>query len=337
MPSAIAEASPRGFGPSRLRTASASAIARSIAAASRSSPWVIVSRVRRSSRVGVADDGRHRVTGQQRGIDGEPAGRPGAAEDRDHHGRVARSAGCGAAVEAAGGVGASRWQSSFHVSMTGRSRSQPRIETVAVDEREEAARGRRQAEPAGAEDAKQVAVAEEQGVAGDVGRQAARDDPVGAGPDLVDGLAARPRPGPDRPVGVLVADVGGQPALERAVVPLHQVRVGFRLRAEAGEAGRVGGAGEGTGQDEAERMAVEPAAERLGLRRARSSVSGMSVRPVWRPRRAHSVSPWRTSQTCRSTGAAGSVMPMDPRRDRRRAGRPCPARRRAGWSRPGPA
>ena len=28
------------------------------------------------------------------------------------------------------------------------------------------------------------------------------------------------------------------------------------------------------------------------------SVSGMSVSPVWRPRRAHSVSPWRTSQAC---------------------------------------
>ena len=83
--------------------------------------------------------------------------------------------------------------------MTGRSRSQPRIETVAVAEREEAARRRRQAEPAGAEDAQQVAVREDQDVA---------VRPSGAGEltrsaraaDLVDGLAARPRPGPDRPV-----------------------------------------------------------------------------------------------------------------------------------------
>ena len=87
---------PPGFGPSRLRTASASATARSIPARSRRSPGVIVSRRAALETLGVAGIGRDRVAGQQGGVDGEPAGRPGAAEDRDSHRRVASSGASGA-------------------------------------------------------------------------------------------------------------------------------------------------------------------------------------------------------------------------------------------------
>ena len=234
----------------------------------------------------VARVGRHRVTGQQGGVDREPAGRPGAAEDGDPHGRAA-----GSAVSAASpGVDRARRRVEVAILV-------PRLDdgTLAVPaedrdgrcrEREQPTRGRGQAQPAGAEDAEQVAVAEEQGIAGDGRGQAALDDPVGAGPDLVDGLTGRPRTGPDRPAGEVGPDVGGQPALEGAVVPFHQVRVWHRLRPEAGDACRVRRAGEGTGQDERERVAVEPAAEGIGLRapgRGQRDVGPTGVAPETRP------------------------------------------------------
>ena len=41
--------------------------------------------------------------------------------------------------------------------------------------------------------------------------------PIGAGTDLLDGLALRPRPGPDRPARVVLADLCCQAALESAL------------------------------------------------------------------------------------------------------------------------
>ena len=89
----------------------------------------------------------------------------------------------------------SRWQASFQVSMTGCSRSQPRIETVAVASANIPPEPGEPLEPAGSEHPQQMPVAEDQHVAVD------RPDPGSApapGPPaahIVGGLAARPRPG----------------------------------------------------------------------------------------------------------------------------------------------
>ena len=84
--------------------------------------------------------------------------------------------------------------------------------------------------PAGRQHPQQVAMGEEEHVAVDGRLEASRDDSVGASPDLLSRLAARPRTGPDRPARILGADLGGRSALMGAVVPLGQVVVDEAVR-----------------------------------------------------------------------------------------------------------
>ena len=65
--------------------------------------------------------------------------------------------------------------------------------------------------------------------------------------------------------GKLGADVGGQPALEAAVVPFLEVRVADRRVPEARDVGRLGGAGQGAGQHQRKGMTGEPPPQRAGL------------------------------------------------------------------------
>ena len=83
-------------------------------------------------------------------------------------------------------------------------RSQPRIPIVAVPSAKCAAGDGRQLDPASRQDPEQVAMGEQQGVAVDPRIETPLDDPVRAGADLLDRLAAAPRPGPDAPSGISV-------------------------------------------------------------------------------------------------------------------------------------
>src|SRR4029079_11936283 len=85
--------------------------------------------------------------------------------------------------------------------------------------------------------------------------------PVGTGADLLHGLALRPRPGPDRPARVVLADLRGETALESAVVPLTQVGLDDRDALEAGESGGLRCARERTREDETEPGARQASAE----------------------------------------------------------------------------
>ena len=143
--------------------------------------------------------------------------------------------------------------------MTGFSRSQPRMDTVAVLRANNPPDGGRQVEPAGGQDPQEMAVREDQDIAvrgADPGEHA-----VGPCADLFDGLAVRPRPGPDRPARVVVADVRGQATLECAVVPFPQVRVDDRGLTEARQLCRFRRARHRAGEDEPEGGAGQPPAE----------------------------------------------------------------------------
>ena len=74
-----------------------------------------------------------------------------------------------------------RWQASFQSSMTGDSRSQPRIDTVAVASSNSPPDAGGQADPARGEDPQQVSVRKDKGVAVDARRQDPGDDAVGPG------------------------------------------------------------------------------------------------------------------------------------------------------------
>src|SRR6516165_10542079 len=80
---------------------------------------------------------------------------------------------------------------------------------------------RRRVDPAGRQDAQQVPVGEDQGVAARV--EHPRDHPVGTGGYLVDRLAVLRPVGPDHPAGPFFADLHRRAALVVAVVPLEQV------------------------------------------------------------------------------------------------------------------
>ena len=78
-----------------------------------------------------------------------------------------------------------------------------------------------QADPSGRQHAEEVAVAEQQDAA--AGLPQAGDDAVGAVADVGDRLASGAAVAEQVPAGPLLADLGGPPALVRAVVPLGQV------------------------------------------------------------------------------------------------------------------
>ena len=152
---------------------------------------------------------------------------------------------------------------------------------------------------------------------------------VGTPPDVVDGLAPAPRPGPDTPVRDLGADVRGRPSLELAVVPFTQVRIDDGVR-EAGQAGGLGGPRSRTREHEGEMVSApaedrgpRPAAALVGQRDVAAAGVPSGLRPLGLPvadepdlafRRgvAHRVASGRTRLlgVPRRTRAAPSRRPM---------------------------
>ncbi len=104
-----------------------------------------------------------------------------------------------------------------------------------------------------------MAVAEQQSVA--AGRPQAGDHAVGAGTDVGDRLAPRAAVAEEVPARPLRADLGGPPALVRAVVPLGQVGDDLGDRREAGQLAGAAGARERADQDAREGQPPEPIAE----------------------------------------------------------------------------
>ena len=95
--------------------------------------------------------------------------------------------------------------------------------------------------------------------------QGAGEDAVGPDADLVDGLAVRPRTGPDRPARVVRADVIGHAPFKVAVVPFTQVVIQLHDGAEARDPSGHCGTTQGARQYEREGMAGEPPAQGRGL------------------------------------------------------------------------
>src|SRR5215216_7979386 len=93
-------------------------------------------------------------------------------------------------------------------------------------EREVARVGGVELDPAGADDAQDVAVAEERGVA--AAREGSGDHAVCAVADLVRGLTVGDAVAPEVPARPLLADLTGGEALVAAVVVLAQVRLDLR-------------------------------------------------------------------------------------------------------------
>ncbi len=111
-------------------------------------------------------------------------------------------------------------------------------------------------------------------------------------------LAAPHRPG--RPPVATRPDLGSREALELAVVPLREVVVDDRVR-KARERRRLTCAYAWARQHTRERHFAKRGTKRTRASALPVSVSDTSVRLVCMPRRDHSVSPWRTSQSCAGT------------------------------------
>src|SRR5579883_1066359 len=90
-------------------------------------------------------------------------------------------------------------------------------------EREQLAGSRSQSKPASGQDTQDVPVREQRDIS--IGVAGAFEHRAGASRDLFDAFAVRHRPGPDRPSGSLLPNLGGGPAFVIAVVPFAQVRV----------------------------------------------------------------------------------------------------------------
>src|SRR6185503_2913821 len=114
------------------------------------------------------------------------------------------------------------------------------------------------------QDAQNVAVREQQAVAADRGIQAPSDDAIDACPDLLGGLAARPRSPPDRPAWHGCLDVARRSSLQLAVVPLPEVVDAHRV-AEAGDPRSLRGTRHGTREHEVELVAAQALAQFHGL------------------------------------------------------------------------
>jgi len=92
-------------------------------------------------------------------------------------------------------------------------------------------------------------------------RQAACQDPIGPLGHLVDCLASGPGSIPDGPTRELLDDVGGESALELAVVPLAEIGISDRHVTEPGQSSGIGGTGKRAGQDERELLTGQPATD----------------------------------------------------------------------------
>ena len=135
------------------------------------------------------------------------------------------------------------------------------------------------------------------------------DHGVGPRPHLRSRSRRRGTARPDRPARDGLADLRGRDALVVAVVPLAQVVVDLGVGTETGEIDAVSRAHAAAGSTST--SAKSPSWSRAAAARAASrrpaSVSGMSVRPVWRPFSLHSVAPCRMSTT--SFAISSSLMP----------------------------
>ena len=179
--------------------------------------------------------------------------------------------------------------------MIGRPCSRPRTETVAV-ERPKSEPERPGGPTSGRPGRGACPMPEEQRVAFDLRCVASRQDPVCPRTDFGDGLATRPRSGPDRPPRVVGHDLDAPAPFEGAVVPLRQVLVDAATSPNPANAAVSAARDRGSSSPRAKRCPASRVPSRLAWSRP-TSVSGMSVVPVWRPSRDHSVSPWRTSHT----------------------------------------
>src|SRR5262247_3897301 len=94
-----------------------------------------------------------------------------------------------------------------------------------------------QADPARDQDTKDVAVREQDDVAG--GAADSGDDAVDAGADLRRRFAARTAVAEEHPARLLVVDLLGGEPLVVAVIPLVQIGLDRRAGAEAGELARL--------------------------------------------------------------------------------------------------
>src|SRR5215468_524592 len=124
--------------------------------------------------------------------------------------------------------------------------------------------GGRQADPARDQDPKDVAVGEQNDVAG--GAADSRDDAIDARADLRWRLAARTAVAKEHPVRLLVMDLLGRESLVLAVVPLVQIGLDRRAGAEAGELTRLAGPSQRARQHELKSLLGQRGPEASGDR-----------------------------------------------------------------------
>ena len=121
----------------------------------------------------------------------------------------------------------------------------------------------REAQPAGGENAEQVAVGEQDGVA--IGGEGALDGGVGAGTHLFDGFTVRNAVAKDVPAGAGGTDFRAGAALVIAIIPFDQVGFQLSLPAKAGQFTGAHGAPQRAGENEGEPATGEFFADRKGL------------------------------------------------------------------------
>src|SRR5436190_14075818 len=158
-----------------------------------------------------------------------------------------------------------------------------------------------QAEPPSRQDAQHVSMGEDEDVA--IDGPESFDETVCSSGDVLDRLAVRPGPIPDRPSRVLLADVGRAPALERPVVPLAEVWIGLRVR-EAGNPGRVRRTGQRARDDE-----HEPVVGQASTERPRLVAPGGGERDVRSPRVATVTRPFGLAVPNEPDLVAGRLSP----------------------------
>ena len=160
---------------------------------------------------------------------------------------------------------------------------------------------RREAQPAGGQNAEKVAVAEEDDAS--AGPFEASHDAVGPDTDRLDRLSARRAVAEQIPARSLGADLGRRPALVGAVVPLQQVGLLSASRTEASELARPASPLERADNDEFEGFTFEPLAQAAGVGFPRGTSAGY---PSGRCAAARSSTPSRRAAPGRLGGASRS-------------------------------
>lgn len=123
---------------------------------------------------------------------------------------------------------------------------------------------RGQFQPAGCQDAQQVAVSEEKRIP--IGGKSTLDHCTGAGANLLHGLAVRNAVAKDVPIGAGLANLRAGAPFIIAVIPFDEVRFGLRLSAKAGQFAGAPRALKRAGQHQGKLPAGEFFANRKSLR-----------------------------------------------------------------------